>query len=139
MTSSDHPFSSPAFVGLAGVALIALSAASFTSGMMRQLRVPAPDHSATVVVLAPTDAPPPLPAELLAAAAAAVANPAPTANPVRRRPVRRPLVEEAPPQAAAPPALAATDAASEAVAIAPQLPDLAPPPRLSLEPLEAAP
>jgi hypothetical protein len=51
-----RPFTDPTSVSLAGIALLILAAASFTSSLSHQLRQPRPDDSATVVVVEPKDA-----------------------------------------------------------------------------------
>jgi hypothetical protein len=50
-----RPFTGPISVRLAGAALLALAAASFTSSLSHQLRQPRPDNSATVVVIEPRE------------------------------------------------------------------------------------
>jgi hypothetical protein len=113
-----RPFSGPISVSVAGLTLLALSAASFTSGLSHQMRAPRPNTSAKVVVITPAPAPTPIvfaPATQGEPAAPAVAAPH-----RRLRPPTTPEVEPTP--TSAPPvvaAIAAPEAAIDAAAITP--------------------
>jgi hypothetical protein len=112
---TSRPFSGPISVTLAALTLLALAAASFTSGLTRQMRLPRPVNTAQVVVMPPKATPPPTPIGALAYTA-----PAELPAPVKPRRHTPPAATETPPT---PPsetpagALAATDSAGEAAAV----------------------
>jgi hypothetical protein len=114
-----RPFTSPASVSVAALALVLLAGASFTSGLTRQLRQPRPDNTARVVVMAPKETP--------AASVSALAYMAPVDAPPPhlakpRRHVRPPVDETPPTTLTGPPSAEARAAplnAADAAAIAP--------------------
>lgn len=115
-----RPFTGPASVSLAALTLVALAAASFTSGLTRQLRQPRPVNTAKVVVMAPKETP--VAGSIGALAYMAPVAPPPVHVPKPRRHVR-PSVDETPPTPLTGPpsdaARAAPLSAADAAAIAP--------------------
>jgi len=93
-----RPFTSPTAVGLAAFALLAVCAASFTSGLTRQLRLPRSVTTAKVVVMPPKEAPQPGPIGALAYMAP-VTPPPTTTPPAKGRRHARAAPDEAPPAA----------------------------------------
>lgn len=123
-----RPFSSPAWVSLAGLTLIGLAAASFAAGLWRQLDQPRPDNSAKVVVISSQ-------APSLAAASLPMARP--TVPPAVQAPASPRRVRAAREETPAPPepALAADlDVAVDAAATGPVAMPLEPPPEPAAEP-----
>ena len=132
MESSQYtprPLTSPAAVSFAAVALLAVAAASFTSALTRQLRLPRPVNTAKVVVMPPKEAPPPGP--FGAFAYMAPVAPTPT-EPATKPHLRvRPAPDEAPPAAPVETvtvARAAPLSGADAAAVVPIVPPSAPEP-----------
>ena len=125
---APRPFTDPISVSLAGLALLALATGSFTNALTRKLNLPRPVEGAAVVVLPPSDAPPPSPIPALASLEAAEPAPKPRARP---RPPRAELEPMPTPLQIAPapsPATAAPEIAEDAAATgATQSEPLAPP------------
>lgn len=110
-----RPFTGPISVTLAALTLLALAAASFTSGLTRQMRLPRPVNTAQVVVMPPKEAPPP-------GAVGALAYTAPIETPAPVKPRRHPPPAAAetpptPPSEAPAVALAAPENAGDAAAV----------------------
>jgi WAS/WASL-interacting protein len=129
-----RPLSGPASVWLAGVTLVGLAAASFTSGLSHQLNQPRPDHSAKVIVIAPLEPAPPVAATPQLALASTAAQAAPPAPHRRLRPTVDPTVDlvsaPPPPQSTTPTGTAGDVAATAPAPPAPgpaSAPDAAPP------------
>lgn len=124
-TAPPRPLTSPAVVGCAAVGLLAVAAASFTSGLTRQLRLPRPVNTARVVVMPPKEAPAPVDVFAYMAPVA----PPPVAVPARSRRHPPPAPDEAPPAARAETvevARAAPLDADDVAAIVPITPPTAP-------------
>lgn len=123
---TPRPFTSPAAVTFAAFALIAVAAASFTSSLTRQLRLPRPVDTAKVVVMPPQEAPQPGPSGALAYMAPV--TPPPATPPKPRRPARA-VPDEVPPAAPIETVTVARAApldAADATAIVPIVPPRAP-------------
>lgn len=115
-----RPFTGPASVSLAALTLVLLAAASFTSGLTRQLRQPRPDNTAKVVVMSPKEAPQSAPVTTLAYMAPVTATPEHVPKP--RRHIRPPVDETPPTTLTGPPSAEARAAplnAADAAAVAP--------------------
>lgn len=115
---SPRPFTDSASVGLAGLVLVGLAAASFTTNLTRQLNLPRAIDTAKVVVMPRNEtAPPPLiiqpprTQQLAAAPSPKIPRPAP------RYPAAAPVAEAQPV-----PAAAAADEAQDVHALAPPEP-----------------
>ena len=130
-----RPFTGPASVSLAALTLVALAAASFTSGLTRQLRQPRPVNTAKVVIMAPKETP--QTAAVGALAYMAPVTPPPVHVPKPRRHVRAPADETPPTTLTGPPtdeARAAPLNAADAAAIVPVDPPRAPAPEAEATP-----
>ena len=114
---SPRPFTDPLTVGLAGVTLLALAAGSFTNALAHKLNLPSAVEGAEVVVLPPSDAPPPLPVPALANLETAAPAPKPKAEP-QPAPAAEPEPRPATPQIVplVPPAADAHEIAEDAAA-----------------------
>jgi len=95
-----RPFTDPISVSLAGLAILALALASFATGLVRTLQLPRAVETANVVVMPPSDAPPPLPRPALAQLEPALA---PKPRPKLAPPTEPTEAAPEPPQFAAPP------------------------------------
>lgn len=125
-----RPLSDRWSVSFAGLLLVALAAGSFTSGLLKQMNVPAPDNSAQVVVMAPKQLAPSA-SIVLAQTLRPAAPPAAEAERPRRRAAARPL--EAPqPEPEAGMAQNAADLSTDASAVDAAAPT--PPPGLDPAP-----